>query len=242
MIDVESLLYEIDFKLNKLSSLQHQQIPDENKLIALNQAQIALIKNKIGDNNTYQLGFEAFKKRYTDLEGLVEPFHDHPLPLKKVDDKLNKWEASLEELSPKLMFYIDSYALANKEECKDVVIYVNNDLTKNADVTTLLNNSNYVPSFEYRETFNTLGKNKLGIYSDGSFDFTTVYVAYLRYPKKIDIEGYVGLDGTPSQRQDCELPEYLKDELINFTLLELGFSTENINAIQSAQARIQIQE
>jgi hypothetical protein len=47
MIPVDSLLYKIDQKLNKLSTNIHQQINLEDKILALNEAQIKLIKQKV---------------------------------------------------------------------------------------------------------------------------------------------------------------------------------------------------
>ena len=47
MIPVDSLLYKIDQKLNKLSTNEHQQIQLEDKILALNEAQIKLIKQKV---------------------------------------------------------------------------------------------------------------------------------------------------------------------------------------------------
>ena len=47
MIPVDSLLYKIDQKLNKLSTNEHQQIPLEDKILSLNEAQIKLIKQKV---------------------------------------------------------------------------------------------------------------------------------------------------------------------------------------------------
>lgn len=242
MIKVEELLYEIDLKLNRQATLQHQSIPDEDKVIALNNAQIHFIINKLGTNNTYQLGFEAFNKRYEDLQVLIEPPEAHKLDVKLVDDKLNKWEAPLTSLSPEYMFYIDSYAVADKGKCKDIVIFVNNDLTKHKNITTLLNSSLYVPSFEYRETFSAINKFALELYTDGTFSFKEVFVSYLRYPKIIDIEGYVKLDGTDSVTQNCELPFYLKDTLVDLAIEDLAMSTGNQEAVQYTQKRLQEQE
>ena len=92
MIPVESLLYKFDTKLNKLATLQHQQIPVENKILAINEATIKLIKVKLDPDNTLGLGFEAFKKRYEDLQVLVESPHKHPLIPKLVDDIMWKVE------------------------------------------------------------------------------------------------------------------------------------------------------
>lgn len=242
MILVDNLIYGIDQKLNKLSTLTNQKIHVEDKVLALNKAQTTLIIKRLNPNNTLQLGFEANKKRYDDLQILVESPHEHPLILELKDKLLNKWSAALGNLKPQYMFYVDSYILATKGECKERVLYVNKDLTKHGDVSTLLNNSNYKPSFEYQETFNTISDNNIEIYTDGTFTPTKLYISYLRYPKEIDAEGYERLDGTPSKNQNSELPDYLEEELLNWTVLELGFSTENIPATQASGERIKIQE
>lgn len=242
MIPVDNLLYGIDQKLNKLSTLTNQNIPEEDKLIALNRAQTKIILKKLNPINNLQLGFEGNKKRYEDLQELIEPTHSHKLVLKKKDKILNKWSASLKDLTPTYMFYVGSYIIASKGGCKDRVIYVNHALTKHGDVTTLLNNSNYRPSFEYQETFPTIGKNMIDVYTDGSFEPSTIYVSYIRYPKDIDKQGYIKLDGSNSKDQDSELPQYLEEELLNLTVIELGFSTENIPATQASGERLKMDE
>ena len=91
MILVDSLLYKIDQKLNKLSTNDHQQIQLEDKILALNEAQIKLIKQKVDGISTVSgLGFDSFKKRYEDLQRLVEHYEDHPLTLKVCNKKLNQ--------------------------------------------------------------------------------------------------------------------------------------------------------
>lgn len=242
MIPVESLLYKIDLKLNKVAALDHQIIPLENKILALNEAQLKLVKLKMDQNNPLGLGLDSFKKRYEDLEVLMEPMGNHPLPLTLTDENLNKWSADLKILSPQYMFYIDSYVIASKGQCSDKVIYVNKDLVKHSDVISLLINTNYAPSFEYEETFSTIAQFNLSIYTDGTFTPKTIYVGYIRYPEKIDYPGYIKLDGTASSHSDCELPEYLEDELLNLTIQELAMDTENMPAVQFTQERIKTSE
>lgn len=237
MIPVLNLLYKIDFRLNKLATNDHQGIPLENKIIALNSAQIKTLKLKIGENNIYKEGLDAFKKRYEDLQFLVEPFHLHPLSLTLVDPQLNKWSADLGELDPKYMFYLDSYILANKGVCNDHTIFVNRDLTKHADITVLLANNNVNPSFEYQETFCTISSNQYEAYTDGSFAFTKAYLSYVRYPAYIDFAGYTHLDGTASTTVDCELPDYLEDEIVDIAIQDLAMSTENLPASQASEQR-----
>lgn len=242
MISIESLLYKIDLKLNKVATLEHQVIPLENKVLALNEAQLKLVKAKLNPNNPLGLGLDAFKKRYEDLEVLIEPASTHKLPLVLTDTFLNKWSANLSELDPNYMFYIDSYVIADKNTCKDKIIYVNKDLVKHADVITLMTNTNYKPSFEYEETFCTISNFQFETYTDGTFTPKYVYITYLRYPQKVDHVGYIHFDGTTSTTINSELPEYLEDELLNYTIQELGMDTENTPAIQFTQERIRTSE
>lgn len=237
MILVDSLLYGIDQRLNKLATNAHQQIPIEDKIIALNEAQIKLIKTKVDVNNVHKLGLEAFKKRYQDLQFLIENTEDHKLKPVKSDLFLNRWLVNVGDVTPKFMFYIDSYILADKEECKNRVIYSNADLVKHADLSILLRDSNFKPSFEYQETIVDISSDELHVYTDGTFTPSWLYLSYLRYPQEIDKEGYVHFDGSDSVDRNCELEDYLKDELLDLAVENLAMYTENISAAASAKAR-----
>lgn len=243
MIPVDSLLYKIDQKLNKLSTNEHQQIQLEDKILALNEAQIKLIKQKVDGQNTVSgLGLDAFKKRYEDLQSLVVTYNHQPLDLTLKNAELNQWAAGLHQLTPKYMFYIDSYVIADKGLCKDRKIWINRDLAKHGDLQFCLNNTHYRPSFEYQETFNFLSSDEISVFTDGTFVPKKVYISYMRYPVYINKTGYVMLDGQDSYDADCELETYLEDELLDLTVQNLAMYTENASAVQSAQFRIQTNE
>ena len=243
MIPVDSLLYKIDQKLNKLSTNEHQQIQLEDKILALNEAQIKLIKQKVDGQNTVSgLGLDAFKKRYEDLQSLVVTYNHQPLDLTLKNPELNQWSAGLHQLTPKYMFYIDSYVIADKGLCKDRKIWINRDLAKHGDLQFCLTNTHYKPSFEYQETFNSLSSDEISVFTDGTFVPKQVYISYMRYPVYINKTGYVMLDGQDSYDADCELETYLEDELLDLTVQNLAMYTENMSAVQSAQFRIQTNE
>jgi len=243
MIPVDSLLYKIDQKLNKLSTNEHQQIQLEDKILALNEAQIKLIKQKVdGQSTNSGLGMDAFKKRYEDLQSLVVTYNNQPLDLTIKNAQLNQWFANFHLLTPKYMFYIDSYVMADKGKCKDRKIWINRDLAKHGDLQFILNNTHYKPSFEYQETFNFLSSDEISIFTDGTFTPSKIYISYMRYPQYINKDGYIMLDGLPSFDQDCELETYLEDELLDLTVQNLAMYTENQSAVQSATYRIQTNE
>lgn len=243
MIPVDSLLYKIDQKLNKLSTNEHQQIQLEDKILALNEAQIKLIKQKVdGFSVVSGMGLDSFKKRYEDLQRLVINYSENGLNLELKNPTIHQWYTKLDQITPKYMFYIDSYVLADKGKCKDRIIWINRDLAKHGDLSLLLNNVHYKPSFEYQETFNFLSSDEISIFTDGTFTPSKIYISYMRYPIYIDKTGYVKFDGTDSTDVDCELEAYLEDELVDLTVQNLAMYTENQSAVQSSVYRIQTNE
>ena len=243
MIPVDSLLYKIDLKLNKLSTNEHQQIQLEDKVLALNEAQIKMVKQKLdGPATPSTLGLDAFRKRYEDLQKLIENYEDHPLPLVPTNPQLHQWTADLTGITPAYMFYMDSYVVADKGRCVDRTIWINRELVKHGDIPVIINNTHYRPSFEYQETFSNINTNQIMVYSDGTFTPKTLYLSYLRYPRYIDKVGYVHFDGTDSITTDCELAMYLEDELVDLTVENLAMYTENTPAVQAAEVRIRTNE
>jgi hypothetical protein len=243
MIPVDSLLYKIDQRLNKLSANEHQQIQLEDKILALNEAQIKLIKQKIDGQNTISgLGMDAFKKRYEDLQSLVVAYNNGELPLTLKNAELNQWAANIHALVPRYMFYVDSYVLATKGRCTNRKIWINRDLAKHGDLQYCLNNTHYRPSFEYQETFNFLSSDEISIFTDGTFTPSKIFISYMRYPVYINKTGYIMLDGIASYDQNCELETYLEDELLDLTVQNLAMYTENSPAVESSIYRIKTNE
>ena len=243
MIPVDSLLYKIDQKLNKLSTNEHQQIALEDKILALNEAQIKLIKQKVdGFSTTPGLGLDSFKKRYEDLQNLVVNYNEGELPLTLKNAQINQWTANVHELVPQYMFYVDSYVIASKGRCTNRKIWINKELSKHGDMSLLLTNDHYKPSFEYQETFNFISTDEISVFTDGTFTPSNIYVSYMRYPDYINKTGYIMLDGEPSFDQDCELELYLEDELLDLTVQNLAMYTENQSAVEMAAYRIKTNE
>jgi hypothetical protein len=240
MIDVKELLYDIDLKLNKVATNEHQNIPLEDKLIALNDAQINLIKTKFSENNLYKAGLDSFQKRYNDLEVLVEK--NGALDLEDESTLLNSWSADLNKLNPKYMLGVpgSEYITANKGECKNLPLFINQ--VRHGDISVALKNTNMAPSFEYQEVPGVISSHKWQIFTDGTFTPKKLFLWYIRYPEKVDYEGYIHLDGTPSRNINSELPYYLKEELVDVAVKSLALYTGNQGAAQAAQVKIQSNE
>lgn len=243
MIPVDSLLYKIDLKLNKLSTLKHQYIPVENKILALNEAQITLLKQKVdGISIVSRSGLDSFMKRYEDIQNLILNYDHQPLSLTDKKNQLHEWGADITTLTPTYLFYIDSYFLATKGRCKNRVIWVNRDLVKHGNIRMFLNNEHYKPSFEYQETLGSVSDNTVTVFTDGTFTPSKLYIMYIRFPRLVDKAGYVKLDDTESTDIDCELNAMLEDDLVDLTVERLAMYTENESAAKNAQFRLQTNE
>jgi len=240
MIDIKELLYDIDLKLNKIGSNEHQNIELENKIIALNDAQINLIKTKFSGNNIFKTGLDGFQKRYNDIETLV--IKDKFLSLQKDSNPLMSYSCDLNLLDPEYMLGIpgSEYILADKGSCKDHMIEVLE--IRHGNINRVIGNTNSAPSFEFQQVPGTIMEHKWQVYTDGTFTPTKFYLWYVRYPIPVDFEGYTHLDGSSSKTVNCELPYFLKEEVVDIAVRNLALFTENQSAVQAAQLKIQNSE
>lgn len=233
------LLYELDVRLNKVATLEHQSIPDTDKIIALNKAQLRLVKQKVSFGNNYNLGLDAFKKRYEDLQSLV--VQDERVSLTKNQDVYTSYYVNVSSFANTYMFPISIVGMCSKGSCSNRPVVIQK-IAKHADLHMMMTNSNYVPSFEYQESLSVISSDNIYIYTDGTFAVDYAYVTYIRYPQKIDIEGYIDLDGNPSVTADCELEAYLADELLDLAELEIAINTGNTDSVQGAAIRMKNNE
>jgi hypothetical protein len=237
MISVDELIYEFELKLNSLDRQDNQQIQLENKLIYLNNAQDSWIKSKLNFNNIYKLGYEAFRKRIDDLQ--VLKVNDYKLVATKTDNtRYIGYKVNLTDIS-NYSFYVSAYAEVKKDNCSSTVSV---DLIKEGELEDKYFNENYKPSFEWRYSLATLGDNSLYVYTSNDFDVEKVSITYLRYPKRIDKEGYVKLDGLDSVNQDCELPYYAKNDIVDLAVKYAAQSIGDQLQVQMAKEREQNNE
>ena len=242
MIPVEKLLFSIDTKANKLSNLRGQFIPNATKIALLNNAQLKLILRKVDTNNIYQSGMDSFSKRYEDLQAFQVRYEKLSLA-KSTGDVLNSYYALFSDMQYDMIVPTTAYVLADKGNCKNRILDVI-DFMRHADVRMFLKSPHYQPSFNYQETLGTITSDKVYVYSDSENSFipTELYLSYLRYPKAIDIAGYVHLDGTISTTVNCELESYLEDELVDIVITELADATSNNELSQYSRIRNKEQE
>ena len=124
---------------------------------------------------------------------------------------------------------VSAKVLANKGNCKNIPLTV--WFHKGKDINVLLENDNYNPSFEYRETIGILNNKHISVYKE-SFELGDLYLTYYREPKDLDISGYIRLDGQPSQDIETGLSKKTMEDIISNTVTETVMNYESIEQSQ----------
>ena len=98
---------------------------------------------------------------------------------------------------------------------------------KNENVHELLGDDNNKPSFDYRETFYTIGDGKVVVYEDG-FLTDEVRMTYYRNPVRVDLAGYINAAGERSTDIDPELPDPLVEEILDMVAKQFNLNENEL--------------
>lgn len=99
---------------------------------------------------------------------------------------------------------------------------------KNENIHELLADSFNSPSFDFRESFYTLGEDSVRMYKKG-FDVDKVFLTYYRYPISVDIQGYIKSDGSDSKNIDPELDDKLVNMILNMVEKQFALNESEYN-------------
>ena len=131
--------------------------------------------------------------------------------LSKKSDKENP-DSSLFSIPDDFFAFSNVSGVFSEEEC--TVADFNMWEVKNENPHELLADEFNAPSFDFRETFYTIGEDSIRVYKKG-FSVDSVFMTYYRYPKSVDIEGYIKSDNTNSSNIDPELDDKLIGIILN---------------------------
>ena len=98
---------------------------------------------------------------------------------------------------------------------------------KNENVHELLGDDNNRPSFDYRETFYTIGDGKVVVYEEG-FRTEEVRMTYYRNPVRVDLAGYINAAGERSTDIDPELPDPLVEEILDMVAKQFNLNENEL--------------
>lgn len=131
--------------------------------------------------------------------------------LSKKSDKENP-DSSLFSIPDDFFAFSNVSGVFSEGEC--TVTDFNMWEVKNENPHELLADEFNAPSFDFRETFYTIGEDSIRVYKKG-FSVDSVFMTYYRYPKSVDIEGYIKSDNTNSLNIDPELDDKLIGIILN---------------------------
>ena len=133
--------------------------------------------------------------------------------------------------------HIGGYAICTRGSCTGKAI--NADQVKNDNERLILFDDNMRPDFDFEWLPITIGQDNLQVYFT---DFTVqeFFLDYFKYPKDIDIEGYVHTDNvTTSINVDPELDDIYVNEIIDLVVADVSRIYQNNEKTQLDLNRIQ---
>jgi len=201
-------------------------------------------KNATNDNIAYdkpRLKFAINEAQNRFLEGILDRRNEDEIRYVQkflVDSKLKEEKVTDDScyyLIPTNFFDLANvHAIAKSGSCKDKIKLWE---VKSENVHEYLYDQYNKPSFYYRESFYYLTKDSIRVFKD-DFTLDTLMLSYYRYPKEIDFEGYVDVNGNHSSAISPEWDDKSMDRIITLAVKNLNISMENFNAAQINQQQI----
>lgn len=151
------------------------------------------------------------------------------IPQKELKLKRTKGTYSAFSLPKDYFNFANLFIEAKKSKCiaSDFLLFE----ARADDVHELLGDSNNEPSFEDRETFYHFIEDSVMIYKK-DFEIQKSFMTYYRYPRAVDIEGYIKADDSQSVSID---PEF-DDKVVQKILLAMSKEFSAINNDQTSYA------
>jgi hypothetical protein len=203
MITIEKAHWLVKFGLNKIDSQTFTDVSpniiDEN----LNKSQLTVIRNKLSNN----LGLEYNRAIMTDLAPITI-INEMVTP---VGNKID-----LSDLNHECLRYIRGYVVGESGNCtKRIPIF-----DRKLDNRSLL--SRYQKSsFLWNRAVGYFSEDYL-IIEDADFNLEEAYIDYLKYPSKVCLGTYVGIDNNPTTTSNFDFKDEMIYEIIYHTIFELA--------------------
>lgn len=221
-----TLQLKVKERINKLDSLDYDNIACWKIVESFNKAQIEWARRQIRGSNPFNDGDEGSVRRIDDLQKLLI---DTPLQIIGKD----LFYESLLEIPENFLEYKRVDVYASDECCKEprsMIVY----LAEEDNRAQLLRDINKKPSFEWGETFSTLIDNKIRIFTNNDFELEKARFTYYRKPINIQIEGCKDpytLDVSPTN-----IESEFKDDIVELIIDEAVYILAgDIESIVQAQ-------
>jgi hypothetical protein len=225
------LQIKIKQRLNKLASLDYDNIECWQIQEAFNKAQLEWVRRMMYGLNTRREGTEQSTGLVDDLQVILKSQDLTPV------DKQTFFEATL---PADYLYYVRTDVYANSKCCPDkrkMVVYE----VEEANMGVLLTSDTKGPSFEWGETLSTLVGDKLRVYTNGEFNITDVGLVYYRTPRQVQFQGCVNpITGQAfTANQECEFKDDVAEILVDQAAAILAGDIESMNQYQRQSQEVQ---
>ena len=197
------LQIKIKQRLNKLSSLDYDNLECWQIAEAFNKAQIEWVRRQLHGTNAYKEGDENSIRRIDDLQKLLTTINITGSMAGEI-----YFEAST---LPENYLEFKRVSIKGKtDNCPDrpFIVY----LAEESDIDLLLSDKFSKPSFEWAETFCTLVGNRIRIYTNGEFQVINPRLNYYRKPVEVQFLNCVNLNtGLPVT---ADVTSEFKDDIV----------------------------
>lgn len=226
------LQLKIKQRINKLSSLDYDNIECWQVVEAFNKAQVSWCRRQLHGLNVKQTGDEQSKRRIDDLQILLK---EEKIALRKHKDYVESVN-----ILPEDYFEYKRLSGMSSDGCcenRKMVIY----LAEEANVDELLRDKMKQPSFEWGETFCTLKTNRIRVYTNDTFELKEVTLSYYRQPRLIQILQCVDpYTSTVSLvNVECEFKDDIVELMIDEAVKILAGDIESYNQQQTASGQVE---
>lgn len=220
---IQEMHYDFKLKADKIDSLRTRDYLPAEIDWRINSASLSMIKKRYGLLNVTNQGFEVTQRRVDDLANLhVKERIDQIAITPAVNGTI--YEAPLRLLKYKYLFTTRVSVDLSKKGCCDKK-GARCKQVQTDDLSEVLRDPFHRPSFEWGEIpFNfykdstRLNSSSIVLYTDGTFDITSVFVEYLRIPIEVSLGNYTYIDGTNRPVTNSELAEHLHQEIIDLAV------------------------
>lgn len=219
------LLLKIKQRLNKLSSMDYDNIEVWQIMEAFNKAQVEWVRRQIHGNNATKEGDEQTRQRIDDLQILLKSH--------KLEGKMYPTYFESHVLPYDYMSFKRVSAQAVSECCKEertMDIY----LAEEADADLLMTDNLKGPSFEWAESFCTLFGRRVRIYKTKDYEYVNPRLIYYRMPKDVRFIGTMNPENNEVILADvlCEFKDDIVEILIDEAAAILAGDIEALSQYQ----------
>jgi len=231
MYNTADTIIKLRSRINKGHSQDYDNIPDWFAVELINKAQDEIVRNLLSGRNVTQEGDEETTLRVDDLQPILVPPHRMEVIDKGIYVESDKFPSNY-------MYHKRVTPIASNSTCLGK--RMRSKLVEESNIDVFMFDTNKRPSFSWRETFHTLGNNKIKVYKSEEFIVDYIELIYYRIPKRFDIGGYIHTDGRSSVDSPLEFKVDVAELIIDTAANIASADLELVNSYQTTKQRIEI--